>query len=367
MERNPVFVLSKLNSLLLNRPRHIEQTLSDITKREMTPNPWLFDEETSQLRSLLKTIGNYPLASVQRVVDEAFWTSVEERFEVDPDPGVHASCEWLLRRFGRSSLRQINDRLKEQQARRASWFVNSNGHAMAVVHGPIEFLAGADSKDPDRDAAIDIDPVDGSIEAWSEDDQHPKRIPRSLAVALKETSLSQINEFDKRFHVLHNKALGPTLEHPACRVSWHKAAGYCNWLSKLDGIPENEWCFVPAEQSDEVMVLAPDYLHRKGYRLPTEAEWEYVCRAGTTTRRYFGDTDELLPQHSWTMLNSREAISIGSFAEAQSIHYRKTFELRNTPIFVHRIAKAIRAFELSGRWNGSSRPTKSSLGFFDCG
>src|SRR5439155_25397562 len=59
-----------------------------------------------------------------------------------------------------------------------------------------------------------------------------------------------------------------TSRFPVERVSWHDAVAFCRLLSEL-----------PLE-----------FAAGRVYRLPTEAEWEYACRAGTTTLFHFGDS-----------------------------------------------------------------------------
>jgi serine/threonine protein kinase len=243
--------------------------------------PW----EVSIRRALILALGGFspeglPLGEREHLVPKLLAV-----YRDNPDPGTHSAAEWALVQWDKRD--QITEAARgfpsEGVRRDRGWYVNRAGQTLVIIRGPGEAPPGQKTgpKAP----------------AWG---------GRSFAIGSKEVTVGEYREFKHDY--LHPSKREVPADYPVSGVSWHEAAEYCNWLSRRDCIPENQWYYEPnPEGTGKRMRLAPDYQRRTGYRLPSAAEWEFACKAGAVTQWYCGDVDEdLFGKYACNRRNSHD-------------------------------------------------------------
>jgi len=166
----------------------------------------------------------------------------------------------------------VSEAQKDCGERLGTEIVISNSIGMTLVLiPPGEFMMG--SPDSDSDAGSNWKP------------QHKVKITKPFYLGVCEVTQAEYETVMGKNPSWFSKGRGGAEEvsgedtsgHPVDNVSWDDAVKFCRELSAKEG---------------------------KTYRLPTEAEWEYACRAATTTRYSFGDDPASLGQFAWYEDNS---------------------------------------------------------------
>ena len=258
------------------------------------------ERDTSARRALILSLGGYKPEALSTTDRDRLIRKLSEWYRNDPDAGINSSTEWFLLRWNQTAtLQRISQSLVGRNPGRRNWYITREGQTIVIIRSQAEFMAGS------------------TDEAGRTPDEtlHRVQIPRSFAIASKEVTVGEFQRFfavNPKLEMRYPDATkdphrgspvmsshSPEDDCAQIAVTWYEAAQYCNWLSQREGIPQSEWVYpVDLNEIKSGMMLPANYLHRTGYRLLTEAEWEFSARAGATTSRFYGDTEELLDQYA---------------------------------------------------------------------
>ena len=174
------------------------------------------EQEVSIRRALLLCLGEFGLDRLPASERKALVPAVFKLYRDDPDPGLHAAAEWLLRQWKQQDRLEALEqewkkderaRLKTEHIRRTlqvgkpQWYINGQGQTMVVVPGPVEFLMGSPTTEADRPAAQGA--------GWS---SSTRKIDRSFAIAAKEVTVAQFRKFREELSL--QQGLLPTADMP---------------------------------------------------------------------------------------------------------------------------------------------------------
>lgn len=231
-------------------------------------------ESSSPIRSaLIQALGEVPDPAWAGFDRRPLIDTLLKLYQDDPDPGVHGSAKWLLLRWERQQDLSLHD-------------------------------LGARRREIDDKATV---PPDQACRTW--------RVARPLGLtflALRLTDrgtarLVEVGDTEVTVgqflrsppFVTHeyNRNVSPGDDYPMNAVTGNDAMAFCNWLSGQEKISPEQFAYrLNRDGHYEPFADAAD---RSGYRLLTDEEAKAASRAGSTTNRFFGDSDLLLEHYAW--------------------------------------------------------------------
>ena len=305
------------------KPRGIPvETLLDLLDL-VSVDPMKYPKDTRY--ALLLSIGEYSRAEIPAHRNQKLVDQISDWYANDPSSGVHGAAGWLLRKLGEAEMITKVDRSVFPYSTEREWFT------MAVEITPTAtsdkifklpklpnnqiYLTFIVFQSGDYEIGSDSDEAGHSTDDEREL-RHKVVLTRSFAVLDRELTWEEILAF-KPLHVAYMNQFKGVYSQAGYGLNWYDAVKFTRWLGEQNGLPESDQAYsspgildisnYPREESPDIEDAPRDWpisLHKPGFRLPTDAEWEIAARSGSRSAFSYGSDSALLDFFGWFNANS---------------------------------------------------------------